>query len=142
MGSTRRKSAVEQLIKAGSNNVLIDSNDEKDNNETLQYAAEKGYSIEDVRVKISKTLGYLLKKMMDGGVDGTYLITGGDTLIGFMDAIGINELEPITEIFPGCVLTALNYRNNTRYIITKSGGFGQEKLIGQLMKYLKEQEEK
>lgn len=127
---------IRQLAKDGMQHIIIDSNDEDGCNDTMEYAAEKGYTIEDVRVRISETLGYLLKKLIDAGMEGTYLITGGDTLIGFMKAIGVSELEPVNEIRPGCVLTSLNYQNKKHYVITKSGGFGQERLIEQLTKIL------
>lgn len=130
---------VQWLAKEGMKHIIIDSNDEEGRNDTMTYAAEKGYTIEDVRVRISQTLGYLLKKLIDAGMEGTYLITGGDTLIGFMKAIGVSELEPVNEIRPGCVLTSLNYQDKKHYVITKSGGFGQERLIGQLTKILEEQ---
>ena len=130
---------IQWLAKEGMKHIIIDSNDEEGRNDTMAYAAEKGYTIEDVRVRISQTLGYLLKKLIDAGMEGTYLITGGDTLIGFMKAIGVSELEPVNEIRPGCVLTALNYENKKHYVITKSGGFGQERLIEQLTKILEEQ---
>lgn len=130
---------VQWLAKEGMKHIIIDSNDEEGRNDTMTYAAEKGYTIEDVRVRISQTLGYLLKKLIDAGMEGTYLITGGDTLIGFMKAIGVSELEPVNEIRPGCVLTSLNYQNKKHYVITKSGGFGQERLIEQLTKILEEQ---
>ena len=127
---------IRQLAKDGMQHIIIDSNDEEGHNDTMEYAAQKGYSIEDVRVRISETLGYLLKKLIDVGMEGTYLITGGDTLIGFMKAIGVSELEPVNEIRPGCVLTSLNYQDKKHYVITKSGGFGQERLIEQLTRIL------
>lgn len=127
---------IRQLAKDGMQHIIIDSNDEEGHNDTMEYAAQKGYSIEDVRVRISETLGYLLKKLIDAGMEGTYLITGGDTLIGFMKAIGVSELEPVNEIRPGCVLTSLNYQDKKHYVITKSGGFGQERLIEQLTRIL------
>ena len=127
---------IRQLAKDGMQHIIIDSNDEEGHNDTMEYAAKKGYSIEDVRVRISETLGYLLKKLIDVGMEGTYLITGGDTLIGFMKAIGVSELEPVNEIRPGCVLTSLNYQDKKHYVITKSGGFGQERLIEQLTRIL------
>ena len=127
---------IRQLAKDGMQHIIIDSNDEEGHNDTMEYAAKKGYSIEDVRVRISETLGYLLKKLIDAGMEGTYLITGGDTLIGFMKAIGVSELEPMNEIRPGCVLTSLNYQDKKHYVITKSGGFGQERLIEQLTRIL------
>ena len=127
---------IRQLAKDGMQHIIIDSNDEEGHNDTMEYAAKKGYSIEDVRVRISETLGYLLKKLIDAGMEGTYLITGGDTLIGFMKAIGVSELEPVNEIRPGCVLTSLNYQDKKHYVITKSGGFGQERLIEQMTRIL------
>lgn len=127
---------IRQLAKDGMQHIIIDSNDEEGHNDTMEYAAKKGYFIEDVRVRISETLGYLLKKLIDAGMEGTYLITGGDTLIGFMKAIGVSELEPVNEIRPGCVLTSLNYQDKKHYVITKSGGFGQERLIEQLTRIL------
>ena len=127
---------IRQLAKDGMQHIIIDSNDEEGHNDTMEYAAQKGYSIEDVRVRISETLGYLLKKLIDVGMEGTYLITGGDTLIGFMKAIGVSELEPMNEIRPGCVLASLNYQDKKHYVITKSGGFGQERLIEQLTRIL------
>ena len=127
---------IRQLAKDGMQHIIIDSNDEEGHNDTMEYAAQKGYAIEDVRVRISETLGYLLKKLIDAGMEGTYLITGGDTLIGFMKAIGVSELEPVNEIRPGCVLTSLNYQDKKHYVITKSGGFGQERLIEQLTRIL------
>ena len=127
---------IRQLAKDGMQHIIIDSNDEEGHNDTMEYAAKKGYSIEDVRVRISETLGYLLKKLIDAGMEATYLITGGDTLIGFMKAIGVSELEPMNEIRPGCVLTSLNYQDKKHYVITKSGGFGQERLIEQLTRIL------
>lgn len=127
---------IRQLAKDGMQHIIIDSNDEEGHNDTMEYAAKKGYSIEDVRVRISETLGYLLKKLIDAGMEATYLITGGDTLIGFMKAIGVSELEPVNEIRPGCVLTSLNYQDKKHYVITKSGGFGQERLIEQLTRIL------
>ena len=127
---------IRQIAKDGMQHIIIDSNDEEGHNDTMEYAAKKGYSIEDVRVRISETLGYLLKKLIDAGMEGTYLITGGDTLIGFMKAIGVSELEPVNEIRPGCVLTSLNYQDKKHYVITKSGGFGQERLIEQLTRIL------
>ena len=55
---------IRQLAKDGMQHIIIDSNDEEGHNDTMEYAAKRGYSIEDVRVRISETLGYLLKKLI------------------------------------------------------------------------------
>jgi len=43
--------------------------------------------------------------------------------------VGIKELEPVCEMEKGVVLARFTYRGCTRYVITKSGGFGHEKLL-------------
>ena len=75
--------------------------------------------------------------MMDEGVKAVLLITGGDTLLGFMEEIEHWELKPISEISPGCVLTKIAYRNSEYHIITKSGGFGDERLLENIIKKIK-----
>ena len=56
-------------------------------------------------------------------------LTGGDTLLQCMNCVGIKELEPVCEVEKGVVLARFTYRGCTRYVITKSGGFGHEKLL-------------
>ena len=46
---------IRQLAKDGMQHIIIDSNDEEGHNDTMEYAAQKGYAIEDVRVRISET---------------------------------------------------------------------------------------
>ncbi len=124
--SSQGEKKLEQFIKEEKNNLIIDSNDPKDNTSCKEYIKKKGYTTSTIRYKISQTMGVILKKLIDKGMKGTYLITGGDTLFGFMNAIGVYELNPIEEISSGCVLTSLNYNKKNYYIITKSGGFGKE----------------
>lgn len=117
--------------------VMLDSNDQEGQAKTLAYAAQKGMDTEQVRQKISDSLGIVLKKMLDGGLCAVVLVTGGDTLLGFMKEIGQKELQPIREIRPGCVLTKLFYGCREYHIITKSGGFGKEQLLWELTEELK-----
>ena len=64
---------------------ILDSNDKDSDNETFEYANLNGVSVEEIRVNISQLMGYLLKKIIDKNVNATFLVTGGDTLLGFMD---------------------------------------------------------
>ena len=61
------------------------------------------------------------------------LISGGDTLLGMMRQIGENELLPVREIVPGYVLARLKWQGKEYYIATKSGGFGEENFLEQLV---------
>ncbi|MBS5064318.1 MAG: four-carbon acid sugar kinase family protein [Hungatella hathewayi] len=116
---------------------ILDSNDAGKQKETLDYAYQHHLSTEQMRCRISRTMGVIVKKMMDEGVKAVLLITGGDTLLGFMEEIEHWELKPISEISPGCVLTKIAYRNSEYHIITKSGGFGDERLLENIIKKIK-----
>ena len=85
-------------------------------------------------------MGYILKKILDNDINSTLLVTGGDTLLGFMKKVGIKELMPICEISPGCVLTQMEYKNKKHHVISKSGGFGEENLIKNITEILKNKE--
>lgn len=117
--------------------VILDSNDREGMPDTLVYARERGMDTEQVRQGISETFGVILKKILDEGLLAVVLVTGGDTLLGFMKEIGGQELQPVREIRPGCVLTKLFYGDREYHIITKSGGFGEENLLSDLTGELK-----
>lgn len=130
---------LKELIKKCTENVcvILDSNDREGMPDTLAYARERGVDTEDVRRGISETFGVILRQMLDEGLQAVILVTGGDTLLGFMKEIGQWELHPLREIRPGCVLTSLSYGGREYHIITKSGGFGEENLLLELTEELK-----
>lgn len=130
---------LEELVKKCRENVcvILDSNDREGMPDTLAYARERGVDTEDVRRGISETFGVILKQILDEGLQAVILVTGGDTLLGFMKEIGQWELHPLREIRPGCVLTSLSYGGREYHIITKSGGFGDETLLLELTEELK-----
>lgn len=116
---------------------IVDSNDLPGTNATMEYADANGITLEEVRVRISRTLGMAAKKFLEQEIPATFLITGGDTLLGLMKQIGANELMPVGEMAPGSVLTRLIWNGKTYHIITKSGGFGDEKLLEMIVAKLK-----
>lgn len=122
---------------------IIDTNDLDGRRDTLDYAAENGISLEELRVRISTTLGYIVKELVRAGIDSTLLITGGDCLVGFMKHIGCDEIAPVCEMAPGTVLSEIELGKETLGVISKSGGFGPETLLEDLAKtILGEEEEK
>ena len=96
------------------------------------YAAARGMTIEDVRTGISRSVGYMVSRLFSCPALGTLLVTGGDTLPQCMDYMGARELQPLCELEPGVVLSRFTYQGYTRYIISKSGGFGEAGLIPSL----------
>lgn len=109
--------------------VIIDSNDVGNNESTLNLAKEKGMNIDDIRLRISTTLGRIVEQLFPNPKLGTLLVTGGDTLLQCMKYMKVHTLEPVCEFEAGIVLSGFTYNGSKRYVITKSGGFGSEKLL-------------
>lgn len=112
--------------------AIIDTNDMPGCCDTLQYAKELGISMEELRVRISSSLGYVVKEMIGLGLNSTLLITGGDCLTGFMKHIGREEIAPVCEMAPGTVLSEIEIGSRTFAVISKSGGFGSDTLMTDL----------
>ena len=86
----------------------------------------------ELRFRIGQSLGTLVMNLLSNSIERTLLFTGGDTLYQSMTILGINEMKPLKELFPGIVLGSINFNGEKRYVITKSGGMGKEDLFIQL----------
>lgn len=115
---------------------IIESNDAGGNQPTADLAASLGLDREGLRVRIAGGLGHLVGKLSSSPHLGTLLLTGGDTLLQCMNAIGVSELKPICELEKGVVLARFAAGGQARYVITKSGGFGSQSLLTDLAKRL------
>lgn len=115
---------------------IIDSNNPGGNADTDAYAKEHGMDLNEIRLGVSRSVGAILKGIFDSPDLGTMLITGGDTLLQCMRYMGVTTLEPICEMEPGIVLSRFEYEGTSKYIMTKSGGFGTADLFGKLQKKL------
>lgn len=113
---------------------VLDSNDKDGNAQTLSYAERYGYSIEDIRQKIAGALGYLVGELFTSPALGTLFITGGDTLLQCMECVGVHELVPVCELEKGVVLSRFTYKECSKFVISKSGGFGHKELLTDLVK--------
>lgn len=111
---------------------ILDTNDPGSNQKTADYAAKFGMNIQGIRRAVSGTIGYLVSRLFSHEAVGTLLITGGDTLLQCMDYMGVHEIEPLGEMDAGVVLSRFTYHGITRYVISKSGGFGKENLLTEL----------
>lgn len=113
---------------------ILDSNDSPGDQGTEDYVKGYGISRRKARQSIAANIGGMVKRLLDGGLDATLLITGGDTLKGFLEQVGISKLRPICEVTPGAVLSGFTYKGKTYYVISKSGGFGKESLIEEVLR--------
>ncbi len=95
-------------------------------------------SVKDAGEKIAAAMGKIAACLAGLKANRTLMIIGGDTLLGCVKALGIETLTPVKEMAPGTVLAKYTYPGGKGYLITKSGGFGDEALLVQLQKELEE----
>lgn len=124
---------IEETLAAHPYNI-IETNDEGGNEPTATAADALGLTREEMRVRIASGVGQLVGELFASPAVGTLLLTGGDTLLQCMNSVGVHELEPICEMEHGVVLARFGCGGTTRYVITKSGGFGQADLLTALAK--------
>ena len=126
---------IEETLAAHPYNI-IETNDEGGNEPTTAAADALGLTREAMRVRIAGGIGQLVGAIFASPSVGTLLLTGGDTLLQCMNSVGVHELEPICEMERGVVLARFGCNGTTRYVITKSGGFGQADLLTKLAKQI------
>lgn len=132
--STEGEKVIEQWVQVIKNNkrCIVDTNDLEGMEETIEYGNKKNMSIEQIRLTISSNLGLIGKKLWDKGIRCTILFTGGDTLLGFMNKMGIHKMTPICELSHGTVLSEIVLAGEKLQVISKSGGFGSEDILKEI----------
>lgn len=108
---------------------ILDSQDPTGGLADQKYIRDNKLSINDVRMKISTNMGKIIKRLLQEGLDSAIMITGGDTLMGFINQTDIKEITPIEDVVSGTVLFTIEFEGRTVQILSKSGGFGNEKLL-------------
>ncbi len=93
---------------------------------------------ENAAKRIAEYMGKIAAILIRQKIRKTMMIIGGDTLLGCVKALGIETLKPLKEMAPGTVLAEYTNHEGTGYLITKSGGFGDEELLVSLQKKLEE----
>ena len=122
-----------ELLKNG-HNCIIDTNAAPGTERACDYGPKHGLTLDDLRVKIADTMGIILQSLLEREINSTMLITGGDTLMGFMQQMGVAEIVPVEELITGSVLSIIEIGGKKYNVISKSGGFGNATLIGDLAK--------
>ncbi len=105
--------------------VEIDSFDPEGGESTAEFADRKGIDRAAIRFSISQCCGKMVKYLVEKNLDMTILMTGGDTLMGFMKEIGVNQITPVAEVGQGTVLSRLYWKGWVLQVVSKSGGYGE-----------------
>ena len=85
--------------------------------------------VEADRSMIAGNIGQIVKRVVCSFPVGNLFVIGGDTLLGIMRQLGINEIIPLSELSPGVVFSKVISDSYPFNLITKSGGFGQKKTV-------------
>ena len=85
---------------------------------------------------ITNNIGVIVKQVADEFPIDNLFVIGGDTLLGVMEQLGINELIPMLELSPGVVLSKVLNGKYTFNLITKSGGFGHMDAVSNVLSTL------
>ena len=120
--------AMEQTI-LDHPNVIVECDGLGDPEGLEACRGKLGMDLEGMRQRISGVMGSLLKTFLEDGLEATWMVTGGDTLMAFMELADLHELTPICEYLPGVVLASVKLEGKTVYLLTKSGGFGEQSLL-------------
>jgi uncharacterized protein YgbK (DUF1537 family) len=125
--------AAEQMsAQAGLCIVAVDSMFEAAGGAAAKYAEG-----DDAGAAISDALGVLAGKLCNGFNFSAIISTGGDTSLGICRSLGINGIEPLAEICPGIPLGRIaGGAYSGRYIITKSGRFGNPDSLAEIARYI------
>jgi len=84
----------------------------------------------EMRKRISENLGGIADFWIRQ--DCTLMIIGGDTVQGFAVKAHLRQIIPIEEIATGSVLSQIITDKKRLYLISKSGGFGEETLLEEI----------
>lgn len=104
------------------------------------YLNTHNVEIESVWAKVSFALGEFMEQIFSHGYiqNRTLMIIGGDTLLGFIRQMDLKEISPVCELNPGTVLSVIQIEGQKLWLISKSGGFGDENLLEEISHRLAE----
>ncbi|MGN0354926.1 MAG: four-carbon acid sugar kinase family protein [Muricoprocola sp.] len=112
--------------------IEVDTFDLEGRESTSEYAKRNGIARNRIRFSVSACHGKILRYLLEQDLDMTILLTGGDTLMGFMKEIGVNQIVPVKEVGQGTVLSKLYWKGKELQVLSKSGGFGEKEILVKL----------
>jgi Uncharacterized protein conserved in bacteria len=99
-----------------------------------EYLRREGIEVEGARPRIAGFLGALTKKLRASGhlERRTPMFIGGDTLFSAYQSLECAEIKPVRELDIGTVLSSCVTRGEELWVVSKSGGLGDEELLVRL----------
>ncbi len=135
-GSDAFMQTVKQTLSQNGKIVIGTICDRKQMEDTSAYAKLLNIPEEEIPSRIVNNIGRFVRKVLDSEITNTFVIFGGDTLLGVLNSIHYHGIIPVAEIFPGVVLSQIQYKNKNLLLATKAGGFGDNDAITRICSYL------
>lgn len=101
--------------------VIADTFDRDDTKD--EFIKQNDIKPSSVRFRITDSHSCIVDEVVKK-LDFTILMTGGDTLMGYMKKTGCTQIEPLCEIEQGVVVSNIVRAGKSVQVISKSGGFG------------------
>lgn len=93
------------------------------------YRRQNHIPLEQARMTIAKTLGAVLDRLLDMGLEATFMVIGGDTLASCITQMHCSEITICRELGAGTVLSSIRRKGKEQWLISRSGGFGEPELL-------------
>lgn len=90
----------------------------------------------DLSQRIVTGLSAVLIQCRDVLSGHTLFLVGGDTLSSYMEHCGCRKISILDEILPGTPISTFSFDEGQQYIISKSGGYGEEDVFLQCLNIL------
>lgn len=134
------RALAERVLRSaqGRESMAVTTFDSECGQEKLAYAKKQGIAPPQMRQLISQRLGLLARWLCALDAELMPMLIGGDTLYGFVQAMGGGMVYPLCELEPGCVLARYGSTGAQRWMMTKSGGVGGEDVLLRLRDARKE----
>ncbi len=99
-------------------------------------AQQREHDPEDLSRRIVKGLSTVLIRCRDVLHGHTLFLIGGDTLGSYMENCGCQKISVLDEILPGTPISAFSFDGEQQYVISKSGGYGENDVLLQCLNTL------
>lgn len=124
--------------------MILDSSDTAEDKAVMQaYIQEHGLTGQMVRERVSMRLAEafacFLEEEKGRDLKRAVMVIGGDTLHACLKRLECKMLEPVCELFPGVVVSKCLMGEDELLLISKSGGFGEERLLTDLRVLMEQQ---
>lgn len=120
----------------GRNGIVIVETVQEESDLFAETAGKSKTDLEKNRQLVQSNLAALTSLLLKKIKVDSLVVVGGDTLRGILENLGVEQIIPADEIAPGIVISQIKYYGNDLYLVSKSGGFGQEHTLGAIFSYL------